>query len=408
VPSKAPNAKGAKSPIAVRIDGGSRPRLDGAFRQLRESLVENEGRGLADTLRALGYEARSPKADRARYRRGALRLSISPLQLAEFSALQVTLRDHKTDKKKTGVLVNGVMMPKKLWTPLVDRYEAEIARFVAARNDGNLPLPHDFEALKSFALSGRTGKEQAKARVAGEEIKAGLAELAERIAALKEEGRAPRGIVFYVDGPDGAGKTSTGAIVAEAFEAAGYRIRRERFKAPTDAERARPWLERFDRGLPASGEAVLWDRGPAGDAVYGSASPDEVRAMAGKFSAWERDLRAKGILVVKVELSAEPEKQAATFGKRLARQTIADALKAIVPDAKSRSSLDEIASKIDGADFQGLARYRIVQGKYRRFIRQTRAVAPWLTIDATHRHEARLRLIAGTVRAVERFAAERP
>jgi polyphosphate kinase 2 (PPK2 family) len=419
---RAPGVVGARtrSIWSVRAGTPKRSRLDAAFIQLRRGVLgagASSPEAVASALAKLGYAADGARGRRARFLRGDLVLEATPVAISELTAVRFRLRDRATGKRKSGFLIGGAMLPKKEWHALAERYEEEIERFVRARKrQGRSSLPLDFDALKTFSLSGEHEKDRVREVEHEREIEVSLEALTAKLIELERSGLAPQGIVFYVDGPDGAGKTSTGAIVADALEKAGFIIRRERFKGPTEGEAAavregrETWLARFDRGLPARGEAVLWDRGPAGDPVYGSVDAASVQRMGEEFTGWERDLRARGVLMIKVELHASPEKQAATFGKRLARQMIADRIADIIrqgSDPVELAQLDEIAHKIDGDDFRGLARYGTVRRKYKRFIRATSGASRWLEIDATHRHEARLRLIEGTIRALTDYAEER-
>lgn len=51
-------------------------------------------------------------------------------------------------------------------------------------------------------------------------------------------GKEPKGVIVYAAGPDSVGKTSTGYIIMDALEAAGYNTRVEWFGAPSAEERA--------------------------------------------------------------------------------------------------------------------------------------------------------------------------
>lgn len=41
---------------------------------------------------------------------------------------------------------------------------------------------------------------------------------------------------------------------------------------------------RFERGVPEVGEAVFWDRGTAGDVVYGNPPANTAKAMCKEFN----------------------------------------------------------------------------------------------------------------------------
>jgi polyphosphate kinase 2 (PPK2 family) len=157
-----------------------------------------------------------------------------------------------------------------------------------------------------------------------------------------------------------------------------------------------------------AGEAVFWDRGPAGDSVYGSPTRSRSDAMGQEFETFEAGLRDDGILVVKIELFADADKQARTFGKRLGRQFIAQTIKNELGDTKQLSpeqeaQLDFIASKVDEDDFSAFTQYEDIQARFLSFVKDSKDISPWLLTDATQRHKARLKLIRGFDKALRNF-----
>ena len=76
--------------------------------------------------------------------------------------------------------------------------------------------------------------------------------------------------------------------------------------------------------MPERNQVVFWDRGPAGNGVYGVHSPKMLWAMHTEFNGFEARLQAKGILLLKMQIYAKREKQCKTFGKRMAREVIAE------------------------------------------------------------------------------------
>ncbi|MCK6550929.1 hypothetical protein L6R52_34140, partial [Myxococcota bacterium] len=335
------------------------------------------------------------------------------LALAHLPALRVRVERAGHEARIGGVAVAGIVLGARHWRILAARYDEELARFVrAVEGTRGEKLPSTFEGLKRFVEAGLDPAGAAERTARKAELEARLAALADELTALREQGRAPKGVVIYACGPDGAGKSSTGGIVMKAFARAGYTLRQDSFKAPTPEERAQHWLKRYERGVPAEGEAFFWDRGPAGDVVYGRVDPKTERRMAKELMAFEERLAGEGVLFVKVELHASKDRQAATFGKRLGRQHIADTIGAALEargrlGPSARRGLDEIASKIEPGDLQALARYGQVQARYEHFIERTEDVEPWIVLDATKRHDARLALVEGVHEALQRFAARR-
>ena len=76
--------------------------------------------------------------------------------------------------------------------------------------------------------------------------------------------------------------------MVKALENAGYASKIAVFKAPDGGVH---WLRRFyTEGIPGENELVFWDRGPAGDAVYGGHSERMHQAMATEFNGFEARL----------------------------------------------------------------------------------------------------------------------
>src|SRR5262249_20059528 len=154
---------------------------------------------------------------KTRWKRGGMQVTVRPFKIAEFMAFQVSLKNKKTDEKKTGVLVGGSLIPKQLWSISAERYQEEIERFVEVREHSKrVTLPHDMARSKLYPARAEPKSERADEVRQDAEIKAAQETLTAQILKLKAEGRAPKGIVFYVEGPDGVGKTSTAGIVADA------------------------------------------------------------------------------------------------------------------------------------------------------------------------------------------------
>lgn len=344
------------------------------------------------------------------FRRGPHRLAARAFALGGETAVALKLEGPSAKgkaKTKEAVLFGGALIPAELFARLEARFDLELERFArAVKATRGQELPADLSALKTFMGAGLTPAERASSAEKEQAIEAALAKITARLETMQAQGTAPKGIIVYAEGPDAAGKSSTGGIVMDAFEAGGYRLRGEVFKAPTAEERQQHWLQRFERGVPRAGEAVFWDRGPAGDTVYGPIDDPSCARMAKEFTAFEANLRERGVLLLKIELHAAPEKQAETLGKRLGRQYVAERIGAAL-EARGllgddeRRGLAEIDGKLDLADFKALVSYDEVQARYLRFVDQTEREGPWLLTDATKRHDARMGLIRGVEKALE-------
>lgn len=345
-------------------------------------------------LRGLGFRRAGKKL-----KKGNLEIRLSMRELAGRTAVQIDVRgkENKKQVEHRGVVFGGVLMNQDCFDALVERFDREIAQFNdAVKRRGATELPTSLDALKTFVKEGQGEKAKVRDAEREAELEAELDGLTARIRRMRAAGTAPRGVVVYAAGPDAAGKSSTGAIVLDAFEAAGYAPRREVFKGPSKEEQKAPHL-RFRRGIPEDGEVVFWDRGPAGDVVYGGRDLAEV---AGHFKELEDELAERGILLIKLELFADRPKQAKTLGKRLARQYIADRIEAVHPNLSPevRAGLSDIRGRVDDDDFRAFARFPEVQAAYERFME---ASPGFIVVDASKRHPARLEIVARVDEAVQ-------
>jgi len=413
-PVVAPGPKAVGPGAALFAPGMSAPSGDvkRIHREVQDALRALTPKSSAADLKAalgkLGFKPAGVEDGTVRFTRGKAQVDLRPFAIGGLPAAELEVSRRGADESKRGVYFQGTVFKPKQWAAFQERYQTEVARFVRAVRSGEAPLPDDLDELKAFLTLGMPAAERAKEAAQDAEIQASLDVLSARLRDMKAAGTAPRGVVVYVAGPDAAGKTSTGGIITRALEAAGYAGRSCSFKAPSAEERAQHWLKRFERGVPSDGEVVFWDRGPAGDSVYGPADDARAKVMGAEFDAFEADLRAQGILLVKVELSADPMKQAATFGKRLARQHIAARLESALAAqgllaGEAQAGLLEVKGKLDTADFDAFERYEDVQARFLRFVDASGAAEPWMVIDASKRHAARLALLDGFGAALERF-----
>jgi len=114
--------------------------------------------------------------------------------------------------------------------------------------------------------------------------------------------------------------------------------------------------------------------------------------------------------MLKIELYANREKQAETFGKRLGRQFVAQTIEKELADAgkltqENKVTLDIIANKVDDDDFRAFVEYETIQSKFMSFANKTESASPWLVTDASKRHDARLKLIGDFENALEQFVS---
>ena len=124
-----------------------------------------------------------------------------------------------------------------------------------------------------------------------------------------------RSLVVVFEGMDAAGKGSTIRRITQALDARYYRV--IPIAAPTEEERAQPYLWRFWRHVPGHGRAAIFDRSWYGrvlvERVEGfAAEPDWMRAYH-EINDFEEQLTEAGAIVVKFWLAITPAGAAAAL-----------------------------------------------------------------------------------------------
>ena len=218
------------------------------------------------------------------------------------------------------------------------------------------------------------------------------AEYDERLGAL--EGRLNRlsrkkrfhkhAALCVFEGMDAAGKGGAIRTVTGALDARVWRI--TPFAAPTDEERARPYLWRFWRHVPKKGQFALFDRSWYGrvlvERIEGFASePDWMRAYA-EINDFEEQLAGAGVLLCKFWLHVSKEEQLRRFEQR--QRVAYKQYKITDEDWRNRNKWD--AYMVAAADMVD---------------RTSTEAAPWTVVPADDKRTARLQVMQTLVDRVE-------
>lgn len=125
-------------------------------------------------------------------------------------------------------------------------------------------------------------------------------------------------LVLVFEGNDAAGKGSTIRRITHALDARQYCA--VPIAAPTDEERARPYLWRFWRALPAQGKITIFDRSWYGrvlvERVEKFAKPSEWQRAYEEINQFEHQLAESNILVLKFWLAITKDVQLERFKAR--------------------------------------------------------------------------------------------
>ncbi|MEE4542542.1 PPK2 family polyphosphate kinase [Streptomyces sp. V4-01] len=179
--------------------------------------------------------------------------------------------------------------------------------------------PLDLTAYDSSDTPGSPGGKR-RTLAATEAMRPRLAELQQRLYAQSTAGD-PRRLLVVLQGMDTSGKGGTVKHVATGLNPTGVRVRT--FKAPTEEERAHPFLWRIRKALPDAGEIGVFDRSHYEDVLV-----VRVRALAPRatwsdrydvINRFEQSLVDDGFTLLKVFLHIGYEEQRERLLARLDR-----------------------------------------------------------------------------------------
>lgn len=193
-----------------------------------------------------------------------------------------------------------------------------------------------------------------------------------------------RALMAVFEGHDAAGKGGAIRRVAFALDPRRYRIRP--IAAPTDEEKARPYLWRFWRHVPRKGHVAIFDRSWYGrvlvERVEGFATESEWLRAYGEINDFEEDLVRDGIVVVKFWLAISKEEQLRRF--------------------EAREEIEYKHYKITHEDWRNREKwdaYRLAIGDM--IDRTSTPQAPWTLVEAENKPWARVKVLETLCRRLE-------
>lgn len=230
------------------------------------------------------------------------------------------------------------------------------------------PRTDNLDLLNALVLRHRLGKDEYERQVE---------RLQGRLALLTRDKRfAGRSLVAVFEGMDAAGKGGAIRRVTEALDARQYRI--VPVAAPTEEERAQPYLWRFWRHLPRQSRCTVFDRSWYGrvlvERVEGfCAEADWMRAYA-EINDFEDQLVAAGAVVVKFWLQVSQEEQLKRFKER------------------ERARFKRF--KITPDDWRNRKRWPAYEQAVCDMIDRTSTeIAPWTLVEADNKYFARIKVL---------------
>ncbi len=242
------------------------------------------------------------------------------------------------------------------------------------------PIVHPIDqknVLSELDLTQKLGKKEYESQLARYQAK--LSEL------VRDPRFARRSLVLVFEGSDAAGKGGSIRRIAAAMDARQYQI--IPIAAPTEEERAPPYMWRFWRHLPRTGRAAIFDRSWYGrvlvERVEGFCSEaDWLRAYA-EINDFEHQLVEAGAVVVKFWLQISAEEQLRRFKER--QDTEFKRFKITDEDWRNREKWDAYVSAVcDMVD------------------RTSTGLAPWTLVEANDKNFARVKVLKTVCERLEK------
>ncbi|MBI5862807.1 MAG: polyphosphate:AMP phosphotransferase [Rhodocyclales bacterium] len=185
-----------------------------------------------------------------------------------------------------------------------------------------------------------------------------------------------RSLICAFEGTDAAGKGGAIRRIARALDARQYQI--VPVAAPTEEERAQPYLWRFWRHVPRHGRCTIFDRTWYGrvlvERVEGFCSEHDWLRAYSEINDFEHELSEAGAIVVKFWLQISPEEQLKRF--------------------KEREKIEFKRFKITPDDWRNREKWAAYQQAVCDMVdRTSTSTAPWTLIEANDKNYARIKIL---------------
>ncbi len=191
-------------------------------------------------------------------------------------------------------------------------------------------------------------------------------------------------VVVVFEGNDAAGKGGTIRRVTGAVDARVVRV--VPIAAPTDEEKAHPYLWRFWRQLPRAGHITIFDRSWYGrvlvERVEGFCSPYDWERAYGEINDFEEEMVSHGTVVAKFWLAISKDEQLRRFKER--EQVAFKTFKITEEDWRNRKKWDAYSDAV--CDMVG---------------RTSSAKAPWTMVEANDKYHARVKVLKTLCERIE-------
>ena len=240
----------------------------------------------------------------------------------------------------------------------------------------DLPVPRPRNILRRLKLDQAMDHDAYKLELA--DLQGRLGRLTRKLSGTR------RSLILAFEGNDAAGKGGAIHRVVRAIDTRLFRV--IPVAAPTDEEKAHPYLWRFWRHLPLSGRVTVFDRSWYGrvlvERIEGFCSkPDWERAYS-EINEFESQLTGHGIILIKFWLSISKDEQLRRFKER--REVSRKNYKITDDDWRNRKKWD--AYEAAACDM---------------FERTHSPAAPWILVESNNKLYARVKVLRAVVERLE-------
>lgn len=226
-------------------------------------------------------------------------------------------------------------------------------------------------------------------RMEKKEYDASLEEYQGKLSLLIRDPRFRKlSVICVFEGPDAAGKGGSIRRITEAIDARIYSV--IPVMAPTEEERAQPYLWRFWRHVPRHGRLMMFDRSWYGrvlvERVEGLCSEYDWMRAYSEINDFEEQLARKQFLLVKFWLQISKDEQLRRFEER--KNTAFKRFKITDEDWRNREKWESYEMAVcDMID------------------RTSTDYAPWTIIEANDKNFARIRILRTLCERIEKALA---
>jgi polyphosphate kinase 2 (PPK2 family) len=264
-------------------------------------------------------------------------------------------------------------MARALLDAMVARLKEPKPARTSQRSEPTAEVRGDRRRLRDLAEDQELDKEDYERAL--ERRQSELASLSRRLA------KKQRSLVLAFEGPDAAGKGGAIRRVTYALDARYYRV--TSIAAPSEEDRAHPYLWRFWRHAPRTGRVAIFDRSWYGrvlvERVEGFATPPVWMRGYEEINDFEAQLAEAGTVVQKFWLHISKDEQLRRF--------------------KSREDEGYKRFKLTPEDWRNRKKWESYeQAACDMFDRTSTKAAPWTVVPANDKRAARLTVLDTIVR----------